>query len=42
MIVAPEREIHLVVEHGMDHRRGRPLHTNLSRITSKVQWNFRF
>jgi hypothetical protein len=41
-IVAPERELHLVVEHGMDHRDGRPLRTNLSRITTKVQWNFRF
>jgi hypothetical protein len=41
-IVAPEREIHFVVEHGMDHRNGRPLRSNLSRITTKVQWNFRF
>jgi len=41
-IVAPEREIHWVVEHGMDHRGGRPLRSNLSRITGKVQWNFRF
>ena len=41
-IVAPEREVHFVGEHGMDPRDGRPLHTNLNRITSKVQWNFRF
>jgi len=41
-IVAPERELNLVVEHGMDHRDGRPLRSNLSRITTKLQWNFRF
>ena len=41
-IVAPERELHFIVEHGMDHRDGRPLHTTLNRMTAKVQWSFRF
>jgi len=41
-IVAPERELHFVVEHGMDHRDGRPLRSTLSRLTAKVQWSLRF